>query len=664
MVNGPPCPQCGFTLRWLAPQNGWGCDRCQKMFAPQQVQQPAYTPTPQPPVPTGYPPTQTPPHGYGPPQGQPPYTPHPHATPHPPPAAGGKSKKGLIIGLSLAGLALAGGVIALVLVMRGKSSAAGGSRDDVLRATFAAMAAGDAEELANLSSVESFYSRAIECKERDKDDEVSEERREWEEEMRDPKKLLERTKKAAAKTVLRTKGTKIEVVDILTKEPKPLAGDEKEPSNKKKKRGSDDEDEDEGGRRGEDSDLDDERTEDERDTKTFVMKKGKEVMPGCKAKETFRFQTVKVKLKITEGTGEPFEHVAKIGLTNLGNGWYLTEPPQLPVGYDALAADLEPWREKMCKCADEKCAVSTGKDVEKEYGRLERLVDDDPFADDDEAEIPKEKTAKLRKVIDDMKACAGKAAGGAVVAKMTELKNAMCACKDKACADKVMNDMTEYGRTQAKEKMPSDDVMKQITPLTKELTDCMMKTMASATALSSISPATGTDGAEVTLNGSGFYGSTPMSVYFGTQRGIIVRTESDTALRVLAPKVVPGTTGPVDVVVNMSDGKELRLPAAFTYEAAAEDPLPPEDATAGGSKLKPAKNLPSSCERYRLALARAESCAKYPQSAKDGLVKAWESMSRTDATWNRASASLKKSMTDTCEMGAKAMNDALRSMGC
>jgi hypothetical protein len=39
MVSGPPCPRCGYPLRWFAEQNAWGCDREQQMFPPQAVVQ-------------------------------------------------------------------------------------------------------------------------------------------------------------------------------------------------------------------------------------------------------------------------------------------------------------------------------------------------------------------------------------------------------------------------------------------------------------------------------------------------------------------------------------------------------------------------------------------------------------------------------------------------
>jgi len=40
MASGlPPCPQCGYALRWFAEQNAWGCDRCRQMFAAQALVQ-------------------------------------------------------------------------------------------------------------------------------------------------------------------------------------------------------------------------------------------------------------------------------------------------------------------------------------------------------------------------------------------------------------------------------------------------------------------------------------------------------------------------------------------------------------------------------------------------------------------------------------------------
>jgi hypothetical protein len=39
MVSGPPCPKCGYPLRWFPAQNAWGCDREQQMFPAQAVAQ-------------------------------------------------------------------------------------------------------------------------------------------------------------------------------------------------------------------------------------------------------------------------------------------------------------------------------------------------------------------------------------------------------------------------------------------------------------------------------------------------------------------------------------------------------------------------------------------------------------------------------------------------
>src|SRR5688572_10387966 len=114
MVNGPPCSTCGYPLRWLAPQNAWGCDRCQKMFPAQGSQPPASD--------------QSQPHVI-PPQRPPSYVPQPTpAAPYSPfpqaartqaiPQSERPIKKKTMLWIAIAGLVLVGGVITLVLVTR------------------------------------------------------------------------------------------------------------------------------------------------------------------------------------------------------------------------------------------------------------------------------------------------------------------------------------------------------------------------------------------------------------------------------------------------------------------------------------------------------------------------------------------------------------------
>ncbi|HEV7558220.1 MAG TPA: hypothetical protein VGO00_22280, partial [Kofleriaceae bacterium] len=166
MVNGPPCAQCGWTLRWIPEQNAWGCDRCRQMFPvapqPQVAPPPAFAP-PQPPPGSPYAPGS---------QVQQPYSPYAgqgHAAPAMAPpmrAPGTKSKLGLFIGLGA--VVVGGAVLAIVLVMRG-GKGGGGSRDGVINDAFAALSAGDGDKLVKLGDFATVVSQVIECKDSDDD---------------------------------------------------------------------------------------------------------------------------------------------------------------------------------------------------------------------------------------------------------------------------------------------------------------------------------------------------------------------------------------------------------------------------------------------------------------------------------------------------------------
>ncbi|MDQ3369979.1 MAG: hypothetical protein M3680_31560, partial [Myxococcota bacterium] len=149
MVNGPTCGVCGWALRWLAPQSGWGCDRCQRMF-------PASVPTQ--------------PYGYGPPM---PSAPPSQVTAAGPGARGG-SRTGLVIGLVAGGVAIAG-VIAAVVLLQGGSGGRGGSREDVA-------IVGNAEAIAK---VRAFKERMCACTDLACLDRTAKELTAWGEQVKD-----------------------------------------------------------------------------------------------------------------------------------------------------------------------------------------------------------------------------------------------------------------------------------------------------------------------------------------------------------------------------------------------------------------------------------------------------------------------------------------------
>ncbi|HEY5936900.1 MAG TPA: IPT/TIG domain-containing protein, partial [Kofleriaceae bacterium] len=571
MVNGPPCSTCGYPLRWLAPQNAWGCDRCQKMFPAQGSQPPAHPSQPHvaPQRPPSYVPTPAPAQ---------PYSPFPQAgKTQAIPESTRPIKKKTMLWLGLGGLVLAGGIVTLVLLLKKDDPP---TRDAVIRQTVAALAAGDADTLVRLADAGRMFNRIADCEELEKDkDDKDEELAE----LRDPEKMKESWKKQAAQLARRTKGTKLTIVEIMTDMPKPLTA--------KPETDDEDEDEDEDEElrklgRDKDDDDDDDKPERDKKRKVTTIRKGKKLMKGCVAKETFRTQEVKVKIKVVDGDRE-FTQKVEMSLQELGGRWYLGFPPRLNVGFDILTEDLESWRDQACKCKDAPCVEKLAKDIGKGLEYAEYQFDRD-------ADVPDGALDKIRKVSEERKECEATAKGGVALAKMKEFKDRMCACKDEKCSEAVNTDMTEWTRLQAGDKYsPSSyELRKQMEPLTKEFAECSMKLLASRIRLDSVYPATGesTGGTFVTIRGRAFT-TTPRTakVYFGAVEGTFIRFNSDYEMTVQAPAGVAEQTA--DIMVVFDPGGMLRLPAAYTYKA----PI---------TSLPSNPKAPSACDRYRRHLEK------------------------------------------------------------
>lgn len=625
MVNGPPCSTCGYPLRWLAPQNAWGCDRCQKMFPAQQSQ-----PNVAPQRPPSYVPTPTPAQ---------PYSPFPQAAKTQAiPESARPIKKKTMLWLGLGGLVLAGGIITLVLLLKKDDPP---TRDAVIRQTVAALAAGDADALVRLADNGRLFTRIADCEElekdakddKDKDDELAE--------LRDPEKMKENWKKQAAQIARRTKGSKLTIVEIITDMPKPLTD----------KPADDDEDEDEEEdeelrKLGRDKDDDDDDDKPERDKKRKVttIRKGKKLMKGCVAKETFRTQEVKVKIKVVDGDRE-FTQKTEMSLQEVGGRWYLGFPPRLNVGFEILTEDLESWRDQACKCKDAPCIEKLSKDVGKGLEYAEYQFDRD-------ADIPDGALDKIRKVSEERKECEATAKGGVAIAKMKEFRDRMCACKDEKCSEAVNTDMTEWTRLQAGDKYaPSSyELRKQMEPITKEFADCSMKLLASRIRLDSIYPSTGesTGGTYVTIRGRAFT-TTPRTakVYFGAVEGTFIRFASDYEMIVQAPPGVAEQTA--DIMVVFDPGGMLRLPAAYTYKA-------PVTSLAANPKA------PSACERYRRHLEKGLKCSTYPPASRSRIVTSWDTINQM--LLRDPSPAMLKSIGDSCKYRDETFVEELKLARC
>jgi hypothetical protein len=78
----------------------------------------------------------------------------------------------------------------------------------------------------------------------------------------------------------------------------------------------------------------------------------------------------------------------------------------------------------------------------------------------------------------------------------------------------------------------------------------------------------------VHIEGEGFLGRGPLSVYFGVRAAKAVVIESPWLVDVLTPQAE--TPGTVDVTLRFGDGTELLLPQAYTYDEQPGVVLRPE----------------------------------------------------------------------------------------
>jgi hypothetical protein len=289
-------------LRWAAEQNAWACDRCRSVFPAQgapapQMQQPPPQQQNYGQQPYGQPPQQ--PYGQAPqqPYGQPPQQPYgqqpqqaygqqPHAqapqqayAQQPPPAkpAGKSSKKGLFI--ALGALVVIGGGVGIFFATRGGGGGGAGSRDDLAKATVAALAKGDADALFELGNP-SILEKLLDCKKEEGDaDDIK----------RESEELREKNKELTAKT----KGLKLEIAKI----------DERPPSL------------------------------DENGKNRHAYEKGGKVSERCTAKVAMAEHKVMVTLKIGAEETE-----MRVKMLEADGSWYLIDDVDLDVPASAVAA--------------------------------------------------------------------------------------------------------------------------------------------------------------------------------------------------------------------------------------------------------------------------------------------------------------------------------------
>ena len=378
--------------------------------------------------------------GYG--AQQPPYSPHPSAPPAGTmPAPAKKSSKGLVIGLAVAAVAVAGGVVAFVM-LRGGGAAGGGSRADVVKSTLAALEDGDVDQLMKLTDLPGLHDKVVDCsgktKPREGTGDDDKELTDKDKDERDVKKQLDKRRKEYEELAPRAKGAKIELVEIVTKEPPAPTDDEKKAE----------------------------------DSEGTILKTGERLMKGCVAKVPMRIHLAKLKLKVTPKGEKVIEQDSEIMLLQVGTGFYLGGPPMVSLGTGALEKELGAVRDKVCACKDAACAEKLKEEFKESPRRKEIKKEIKALSDGDKQ--------KIDAIEDEIKACESKLEGGDQIAAMTQFKDKICACNDKACADKVTQEMSVWGNSHQDSKLSQED-MKRAAEIGDEIGKCIAKLYSTAT---------------------------------------------------------------------------------------------------------------------------------------------------------------------------------------
>jgi hypothetical protein len=493
-----------------------------------------------------------------------PYSPFRPPAPEAPPPPPKKSRKGLVIGLVAGVLAVVGGVVVVVVVRGGGASR---SRDAVIKETFAALAKGDEDALFALANPAKNFEKISRCEKKtsdlDKDDlgidgEFRKRITREEADYRDPKKIDERWRKDVKQLLRRTKGTKLEVVDILTEMP-PKFGTK--PATSKR----DDDDDDRKKDRDYDRYKDDEedRPEHDKQYKLTTYRKGQEVARGCYARVPFRRQQVKVAVDVKDGDRE-FTQRVKVNLQEIDGNWYLAFPPSLNVGFDVVTTDLQEWRDKTCKCTDAACI----EDLDVENGRLSYVQ----YEMDRDSDLPKEVVVRIEEIQRERRVCEATARGGPEMKRYKELKDQLCACKDEECGRKLELEMGELRRqvetNVRRQRSPSYEVTRQLSDVALAASECSRKLAQLKPRIYSAYPTSGetTGGAAVIIRGGGFtVVPRTAKVFFGTKEATVVRIASDLEIVVEAPPA--DAEGFVDIRLEFTPGGSLTVPYGFTYRA-------------------------------------------------------------------------------------------------
>jgi hypothetical protein len=241
------------------------------------------------------PPMQQPPHMQQPPPGSPyapgaqqmPYSPHPPvgAMQPPYPMPGRKSNTGMLIGIGVGVLAVAGIIIGIVVAKSGGGGYGAGSKDDAIKETLAALSGGDIDKLMKLGGPDNMSEAFLDCDRSDKGgaDYGRGSKNEDKEER-------ERMKKKFQEAIDMAKGLKLEYVD---------AKEDREPKK---------------------------------------MEKGDKTGENCKLKVDVTLHRLEVKVKVSKGDKPAREQKADIKLIEVDGRWLVERAPKLSFGPDCAGA--------------------------------------------------------------------------------------------------------------------------------------------------------------------------------------------------------------------------------------------------------------------------------------------------------------------------------------
>ncbi len=186
--------------------------------------------------------------------------------------------------------------------------------------------------------------------------------------------------------------------------------------------------------------------------------------------------------------GKPIDQPA--GSATTGGATSATPTPSLgnaSADFDAAIAELERYRERMCKCEDVSCTDTVFKEFTtwRQEFRKGNATRPKPTPEQDRKGNDLNRQLMACKVQISMKAGKGSGSGSAaaadpieaVLGELDTFKGKMCACKDKACADKLQAEFSEWQRNLRAKMTEKPNKLQEVrgNALQKEMAECRKK---------------------------------------------------------------------------------------------------------------------------------------------------------------------------------------------